>query len=188
MTGAAAARLTIRRARVEDAAAVACLARKVAIGDTDGSEHPRGFLIPYTEQEYEDYARRADFFEVLELQGMLRGFVLAHSGGMSAAFGGEVYEHIRVSHPGSHLVVRQICVDPDCAGLGLGRALYASVLERARCAQPPLHTALCFIWEHPANDASAHFHAATGWHRMESFVLRDGRGRVGIWQRELALP
>ncbi len=131
MTGAAAARATIRRARVEDAGAVERLARKVAIGDgdVDGSEHPRGFLIPYTEQEYEDDALRADFFEVLELQGTLRGFVLAHSGGLSPAFGGEVYEHIRATRPGSYLVVRQTCVDPDCAGGGLGRALYGAALS-----------------------------------------------------------
>ncbi len=177
----------IRRARVDDVGAVARLAQSVAIAGADGRDHPKGFLIPYSEQEYEDYARRADFFEVLRLQGTLRGFVLAHSAAMSAAFGGEVYEHIGATHPGAHLVVRQICVDPACAGSGFGRALYEAVFERARRAQPPLGSALCFIWEQPANEASAHFHAATGWRRVEGYSLREGSGRVGIWQRDLAL-
>jgi GNAT superfamily N-acetyltransferase len=147
-----------------------------------------GFLRPYTRAEYRQFVTVAEYFYVFRIEGRIVGFVLAHTSDRLSCFASdEVYSRIAVSKGGSSfIVVRQVAVDPDFVGRGYGRYLYEQLSQKIRSFNSRDDTAMAFIWEKPLNnEASANFHKALGWHRVDEHKGLQKGGDVGIWEVKL---
>lgn len=177
--------LRIDKATEQFVPAITALADKVALSHLSEVARQGGFLLPYTEAEYRDFARRAEHFYVLFLDEQLIGFVLAHSSETIDLFGGEVYLHIKDVQRQPFIVVRQICIAPEFSDKGCGRKLYDFLFKRAEEDIAGYRTMVCFIWKSPPNPASEKFHRAVGWKELETYTLKNSNGVVGIWARAI---
>jgi L-amino acid N-acyltransferase YncA len=161
------------------------LARKVDIRKKSSkASAKRGFLYPYTEDEYKTYVKKAEHFYLLLFNGKLAGFVLAHSSEKNNSFGGEIYSYIDRTTGKPHVVVRQICIDPKVSKRGWGRRLYRHLFEQIEKSGLRNRPAIGFIWKHPPNSASLKFHEANGWRQIDTYKFRDGKRIVTIWKRD----
>lgn len=76
----------------------------------------------------------------------------------------------------------RITVLPEHRGAGVGRALYATLIERYRGAQPVL---TCEVNLVPRNDVSLRFHAALGFVEVGQQHTDGGRKTVSLLALEL---
>jgi predicted GNAT superfamily acetyltransferase len=173
--------MQICKATDEYIPAVTSLADRVALSHLSEEERQRGFLRPYTQSKYQDFARHAEHFYVLLLDKLLSGFVLAHSSDKIDLFGQEVYLRMKEIQELPFIVVRQICIAPEISNKGYGRKLYDFLFKRAEEDIPKYRAAVNFIWKTPPNPASEKFHTALGWKELETYTLKNGTGVVGIW-------
>lgn len=84
-----------------------------------------------------------------------------------------------------HQYVDRIVVAPRAKGTGVGTALYASVLERAR--ERGAVEVTCEVNLDPPNPASIAFHERLGFRRLAEQDTKDGSIRValmarGVWE------
>jgi predicted GNAT superfamily acetyltransferase len=175
----------IDKATDELVPAITALANKVALSKLSDEQRQKGFLVPYSAEEYGDFARRADHFYVLCLGKQLIGFVLAQASDKPELSDDDIYLHIKTTRPQPLILVRQICIAPEFSGRGYGRKLYDYLFKRAGTHPGFDWTAVCFIWKSPANPASEKFHKALGWEELETYTLKNGDGVVGIWARTI---
>lgn len=165
--------------------AIVAIANGVALPFLSEEQRLKGFLLPYTDVEYRDFAKRAEYFYVLALDQEPIGFVLAHSSEKIDLFGGEVYLHIKDTQTPPFIIVRQTGIAQGFAHKGYGRMLYEFLFQQVRDGIHRYPRAVCFIWKTPPNRASEQFHRAVGWKEVETYSLRNDDGVVGIWEREL---
>lgn len=177
--------LTIEKISNEFIPAVAALAAKLSPSNLSEEDRRKGFLLPYTEAQYREFARRAEHFYILRDGKQVVGFVLAHSNELSHLFEEEVYLYIQSRQTRPFLVVRQIGVAPEFKNRGYGRMLYAFLSKRVEKDIARYPMMIGFIWKRPPNTASEKFHRALGWKELETYHLRSGDGVVGIWARTI---
>jgi len=84
-----------------------------------------------------------------------------------------------------HQYVDRIVVAPNAKGIGIGSALYASVLERAR--ERGAVEVTCEVNVDPPNPSSIAFHERLGFRRLAERDARGGDVRValmarGVWE------
>ncbi len=84
-----------------------------------------------------------------------------------------------------HQYIDRIVVSPRAKGTGLGSALYASVLERAR--ERGALEVTCEVNLDPPNPTSIAFHERLGFRRLAEQDTRNGSVRValmarGVWE------
>lgn len=175
------ARSKIERVAAALVPAVVHLAEQLRPRNLTQEDSKRGFLLPYSEAEYLNFAHTAEYFYAVIDAGRLVGFVLAHSSDRIGEFGGEVYLHMKEIQKRPFTVIRQIGVDPNARNKGYGRMLYDFVAERVHEEQSEAMM-MAFIWKRPPNFASELFHAAAGWREMEVYKLRSGERVAGIWE------
>jgi len=82
---------------------------------------------------------------------------------------------------GAHQYIDRIVVAPQAAGRGLGRALYASVFDRAMAAGRPEITTEIIL--EPPNPESAAFHRRMGFRQISEQLIRGGTVRVALMTR-----
>ena len=81
--------------------------------------------------------------------------------------------------------VDRVVVDPKQRGRGVARSLYHSLFERAGAAG---HSRIvCEVNLDPPNSASDAFHAALGFHELETATLADGK-TVRYFEKPLSIP
>lgn len=85
----------------------------------------------------------------------------------------------------SHQYIDRIVVSPRAKGTGVGRALYESVLERAR--ERGALEVTCEVNLDPPNPSSVAFHERMGFRRLGEQDTKDGTVRValmarGVWE------
>lgn len=177
--------LRIVKATDEVVPAITALANKLALPNLSEEERQKGFLLPYTADQYRDFTQRAEHFYILCFDKRLIGFVLAHSSEKIDLFGGEVYLHIKNIESRPFIVVRQICIDPEFSNKGYGRKLYDFLFTRINEGSTRYSRALSFIWKRPPNLASEKFHRAVGWKELKIYSLKYGDGAAGIWARTI---
>lgn len=174
--------VSIAKASHADVRNICMLAHKITDVGGAAEKKNNGFIIPYTENEYHEFAEHADYFFTLYSGDILTGFVLAHSSQKTNEFGGEVYKFINESIDDEYIIVRQICVDPEYSRKGYGKMLYEHIFRLARKSSNKYAGAICFIWKKPLNMESEKFHNKTGWKEINTYSLKNGKGRVGIWK------
>lgn len=179
--------MRIDRLNDEMVPAITALADRVALSKLSEESKQSGFLIPYTEAQYRDFARLAEHFYVLHDGRQAIGFVLAHHSEKIDLWDEEIYLHIKHTQTEPFVVIRQICVAPEFSGRGYGRKLYDFLFERIGKFSPSYRKAICFIWKLPPNPASEKFHRAVGWSELETYSLKNGKGVVGIWARMISI-
>ena len=84
-----------------------------------------------------------------------------------------------------HQYIDRIVVAPSAKGTGIGSALYASVLERAR--ERGATEVTCEVNVNPPNPSSLAFHERLGFRRLAEQDTRGGKVRValmarGVWE------
>ena len=177
--------LRIDKATDEFIPAVTTLADRIAFSRLSKEERQGGFLLPYTEDQYRDFAKHAEHFYVLFLSRQLIGFVVAHSSEQIDLFGEEVYLYMKNIQRRPFIVVRQICIAPELSHRGYGRKLYDFLFKRAEEDIANYRAMVSFIWKSPPNLASEKFHRAVGWKELETYTLKSSNGVVGIWARTI---
>lgn len=178
--------LTFEKVTDEFVPAVTALADKLAFSNSSEEERQQGFLLPYTEDQYRDYAKHAEYFFVLRLGKQVIGFVLAHSSEKIDLFGGEIYLHMRKLQTQPFIVGRQVGIAREFSHKGYARKLYNFLFKYLKKDIARYPTVMGFIWKHPPNPASEKFHRALGWKELETYHLKSGEGAVGIWERTIA--
>jgi GNAT superfamily N-acetyltransferase len=177
----------IYSARIDHLYEISALSRKLAFHQSEDTQLHRGFLKPYSDDEYRKFILAAEYFYVLSVQNKVVGFVLAHAKSKIGLLGEEeIYDHIAETRRGRFVVVRQICIDPDYSERGFGQRLYDHLFDQLRSTRAHDKTAVAFIWQRPLNSASAKFHKATGWSSVDTYELKDGSGAVSIWERAIS--
>lgn len=97
-----------------------------------------------------------------------------------SGYASENYRWFEVHRPGS-LYVDRIVVAPHVHGRGVGRALYAAVLERA--AELGLAEVTCEINLEPPNPESMAFHTRIGFRQVGELDTKGGSVRVALMAR-----
>ena len=110
--------------------------------------------------------------------GNILAFVL--SMGPGQPYASENYRWFE-ARGGAHQYIDRIVVAPQAAGRGLGRALYASVFDRAMAAGRPEITTEIIL--EPPNPESAAFHRRMGFRQISEQLIRGGTVRVALMTR-----
>lgn len=107
-------------------------------------------------------------------------FVLSLSGGQK--YSSENYQWFEARGV-RHQYIDRIVVGPQATGLGLGRALYESIFERARERGATDITAEVNV--HPPNPGSLAFHERLGFRQLAEQDTKDGTVRVALLARSV---
>ena len=135
--------MLIRKARVEDAVAMASIAESVKYreGDADPS---RGYLVFVgTAEEYSDRLDGTDTSYVAELDGKVIAFLLTSYDSGGTASNVEAEEVERRVFGDSALLIDQIGVSPTARGLGAAARMYERMVEELK---PNRMTACIMHW------------------------------------------
>ena len=100
--------------------------------------------------------------------------------GPGQAYASETYQWFE-ARGGAHQYIDRIVVAPQAAGRGLGRALYASVFDRAAAMGRP--EVNCEVNLDPPNPESAAFHRRMGFRQIGEQLTRGGTVRVALMTR-----
>ncbi len=167
-------RTTIRRTTPDDADRLAELAGALTL-DPARPDAARGFLVSqFDATDYRRLAVEADHAFVLEANGAIRAFVIAHGDeriGSDESVGREIRRRVATSF----VLIKQVCVEPSSTGRGYAAALYDTVARAA--GGLPRFAAVVL---EPRNDASVRFHERLGFGPLFEVQAPDGMRR-GIW-------
>jgi GNAT superfamily N-acetyltransferase len=183
--------LTLEKVTDDFIPGVTDLAKKLAPATLSMEASQRGFLRPYTEDQYRAFAGWAEHFYILRRgKKKLVGFVLAHSSEKIDLVHDdqsreEIYRYMRQQHGGHFVVGRQIGIDPEFSRSGYGRKLYEFLIECIKKDDASCPTIMGFIWKDPPNPSSEAFHKALGWEEWKALRVKGG-GEVGIWRYGIA--
>lgn len=172
---------TIEKVNDEFIRPVTSLADKLAYSNLSEDERQGGFLLPYSESQYRNFAKHAEYFYILSIDKRLIGFLLAHSSAKIDFFGEEVYLHMKTLQKKPFIVVRQIGIDPEFSKRGYALSLYNFLIKSIGKDTSHDLKIIGFIWKCPPNPASEKFHKALGCKELEIYHLKTGEGAVGIW-------
>ena len=147
----------------------------------------RGFLFPYSADEYSVFVRSAVHFYVSEEEDEIRGFLLAHSSDQIEQFGGDIYLHIKRTEKEKFIAVRQVCTRFQYRGQGYAKKLYDHLFKAVEKDPANPRLAIGFIWRTPPNPSSERFHQKLGFRLIGTHSCRYpfGDGEVGIWARTI---
>ena len=135
--------MLIRKARVEDAAALAAVAESVRYRDGD-ADPSRGYLVFVgTPEEYAERLEGSDTSYVAELDGKVIAFLLTSYSSEDTATQMEAEEvEGRIFGEGA-LLIDQIGVSPEARGQGAAAMLYAQMVKELK---PTRMTACIMHW------------------------------------------
>lgn len=165
----------IRPAELRDLAAVQEIARERSLEALDEVQaESGGFLVSrYGLEEYKELLRRVDHFLVAEEDGTVTAFMVAYG---SDRLQPDEWLNRQVSTVlPDFIVVKQVATRPDCAGRGLGTALYEEVLTLAGERR-----VVAAIVTEPHNPASEALHRKLGFEPLLSLTPPDGLPRT-VW-------
>ena len=125
-------------------------------------------------------AAQSVYFKVVLIDEKVSGFLLAMEQG--ADYQSLNYQWFSRRYD-SFLYVDRIVVASDCAGAGLGTALYKNLIESLGHRAPVL---TCEVNLKPANTPSLKFHQKLGFEQIDTQDTEGGRKTVSLMARQLA--
>lgn len=178
-TERAESQIMITDARPEHLAEIVVLARANQLEgptETNANLSERGFLVAgFTEQEYSDFLRTAEYFYVLLDKNRVVGFLLAYS---RCRIQDDDWLNTRLKNRfrDRFVLIKQVCVATEYTSRGLASDLYQHTIKKADGA--PLMAAVVLT---PANVRSIRFHEKLGFQMVVAETPPDGMGR-GVWR------
>ncbi len=122
---------------------------------------------------------RAAYFRVAEVDGLLAGFLIAHT--PDADYESPNFLWFRERYP-SFLYIDRIVVASTRRGAGLGRVFYADVTSFAEVRVPLL---ACEVFLEPRNDVAVLFHGTYGFHEVGQQLMPGVGRRVSLLAKDM---
>ena len=133
-------------------------------------------LSPMNEEQIKYFATITELFEVVETDGEPAAFLIAIREGKD--YDSENYLWF-CEHYSKFLYVDRIVIDSRFRGRGLGKDVYAHVLNHARKTDVSVVTAEIDT-EPVYNEVSLRFHKSMGFKEVGTQTIRDGTVKVSL--------
>lgn len=182
---AAAPELTIDRATAADAEAIQQIADRWRLRERSQADlMDRGFLVAdFSIDEYQHLVAASDYCFVARHDGTIVGFLLAYSQARLKDIDDTTAQWLG-TRLDDFVVIKQVAVDPQHTGSGVGRRLYQFLIDHLRGQGIRLVAA---VVDTPPNVRSQVFHRRLGFTEAFTYQHADGRTRR-IWRYSTAKP
>ena len=138
-------------------------------------------LSPMPLERLRLFAVHADMLQVAEVDGDLAAFIICMKEG-DDWYDSENYLWFCKTYP-KFLYIDRIVLDKPFRHMGLGRAMYKAVFEKAKANGAPVVT--CEVDTVPYNGPSLLFHEAMGFKEVGAQYVRGGSVKVSLQAAEV---
>ncbi|MES9970521.1 MAG: GNAT family N-acetyltransferase [Candidatus Thiodiazotropha sp.] len=167
--------IAVRSARAGDIDEIVRIARSYPRMNRYEHESSVGFLVSdYQASDYLKHLDSASIFLVALESNKIVGFLLSYPCTETEDI--SIKERIAAYKHDKCILIKQICVDADTAGKGVGKTLYEHLFSIY-----PGYIFFAAIVTRPRNLASIKFHENLGFGNLFSFTPEDGIER-GMWK------
>ena len=138
-------------------------------------------LSPMDADRLNKLAGAAELCLVAEMDGVPAAFLIALREGVDF-YDSENYRWFSRNYE-SFLYIDRIVIDEPFRGMGLGRAIYNAVFQKARDTGVPFVTAE--IDTIPYNEVSLNFHKVMGFREVGEQIIRGGAVKVSLQEAKV---